>query len=340
MTFGEDWGWGSSEDTAKQILNRYIEAGGNFIDTADGYTNGTSEEIIGRFVKDSKRRDDLVIATKFTFNAKPGNPNAGGNGRKNIYRALEGSLRRMQMDYVDLYWLHAWDRATPAEEVLGTMNDLIASGKVRYFGLSDVPAWYLAQMQTLAKAHGMQGLVALQLEYSLVERSIEYEFIDAASEFGVGITPWSPLASGLLTGKYKKESFNGGGSKGAEGRLIAVKEAGNESFNKLFTDRNWGIVSAVESVAKREGKTMAQVALNWVATRPGIASTIIGATKLKQLDDNLDSLGFTLSAESLAELDKASSLPHIHPYVFFGQQMQSMITGGVTVRRWSEQVHA
>lgn len=335
MTFGEDWGWGSSEDTARQIFDRYVEAGGNFLDTADGYTNGSSEQLLGKFVNARKLRDDLVIATKYTFSGKPGTPNAGGNGRKNLFRALEGSLRRMNMDYVDLYWMHAWDRATPAEEVLLTMNDLINSGKIRYFGLSDVPSWYLAKMQTLAQQQGLHGPIALQLEYSLVERSIEYEFIDAAAEFGVGITPWSPLGSGLLTGKYRKDSFNGGG-----GRLAAVKDANNESFNKLFSERNWEIVSAVENVAKLEGKTMAQIALNWVATRPGVTSTIIGATKLNQLTDNLSALDFRLSEESVKMLEAASALPHIHPYVFFGPQMQSMITGGVEVRRWSEQVHS
>ncbi|HEY9716076.1 MAG TPA: aldo/keto reductase, partial [Trichormus sp.] len=212
MTFGEDWGWGSSEETARKIFDAYVEQGGNFLDTADGYTNGSSEQLVGKFVNDSKSRDKLIIATKFTFNAQPGNPNAGGNGRKNIYRALEGSLKRLGTDYIDLYWLHTWDTVTPAEEVLLTFNDLVKEGKIRYFGLSDVPAWYLAKMQTLAEAHSLHRISALQLEYSLVERNIEREHIPASQEFGLGICPWSPLASGLLTGKYKRDA--NGDSKG------------------------------------------------------------------------------------------------------------------------------
>src|SRR6202163_1042185 len=156
MTFGTEWGWGSEEDTARAVFNRYLERGGNFVDTADMYTNGKSEELAGKFIKDAKVRDHVVLATKFTFNAQPGNPNAGGNGRKNIYRALEGSLRRLKMDYVDLYYLHAWDIVTPAEEVVSTLTDLVKEGKIRYYGLSDTPAWYVARVQTIAEKEGKE----------------------------------------------------------------------------------------------------------------------------------------------------------------------------------------
>jgi aryl-alcohol dehydrogenase-like predicted oxidoreductase len=330
MTFGEDWGWGSSEETARKIFDAYVEQGGNFLDTADGYTNGSSEQLVGKFVKDGKSRDKLIIATKFTFNAQPGNPNAGGNGRKNIYRALEGSLKRLGTDYIDLYWLHTWDTVTPAEEVLLTFNDLVKEGKIRYFGLSDVPAWYLAKMQTLAEAHSLHRISALQLEYSLIERNIEREHVPASQEFGLGICPWSPLASGLLTGKYKRES-NGD----AQGRLAQVDKQ-HPGFAKLFTERNFNIADTVVEVAKSVGKTAAQVALNWAATRPGMTSTIIGATKLNQLNDNISSLDFELPPEAVAKLDEVSRPdPSIHPYMFFTKPMQAMVNGNTSVSAWT-----
>jgi aryl-alcohol dehydrogenase-like predicted oxidoreductase len=330
MTFGEDWGWGSSEETARKIFDAYVEQGGNFLDTADGYTNGSSEQLVGKFVNDSKSRDKLIIATKFTFNAQPGNPNAGGNGRKNIYRALEGSLKRLGTDYIDLYWLHTWDTVTPAEEVLLTFNDLVKEGKIRYFGLSDVPAWYLAKMQTLAEAHSLHRISALQLEYSLVERNIEREHIPASQEFGLGICPWSPLASGLLTGKYKRDA--NGDSKGR----LALVDKKHPGFQKLFTERNFSIADTVVEVAKSVGKTAAQVALNWVATRPGMTSTIIGATKLNQLSDNIGSLDFELPPDAVAKLDEVSRPdPTIHPYMFFTKPMQAMVNGNTSVSAWT-----
>ena len=325
MTFGEDWGWGSSETAAAEIFNKYIEAGGNFIDTADMYVNGKSEEMLGKFVHAQNLRDRLVIATKFTFNGDPGNPNAGGNGRKNIYRALESSLRRLKMDYVDLYWLHSWDMVTPAEEVLLTMNDLIREGKIRYFGLSDVPAWYVAKMQTLADLRLMNQIVALQLEYSLIERNIEREHIPAAQNLGIGVCPWSPLAGGLLSGKYKRDS------NGVEGRLNATKD--NPVFNK-FTERNWRILDTLLDVANKMGKPPAEVALSWVFRRPGVTSTLIGATKISQLESNMSAIELEIPPALMDQLNAASELEQIHPYVFFSPTMQSMITGGTSVRTW------
>ncbi len=330
MTFGEDWGWGSSEDTARAIFDAYADKGGNFIDTADGYTNGRSEEFVGKFVNAKKLRDQMIIATKFTFCAQPGNPNAGGNGRKNIYRALEGSLKRLNTDYIDLYWLHAWDMVTPVEEVLLTLNDLVKEGKIRYFGLSDVPAWYLAKMQTIAELKAMHKLVALQVEYSLLERTIENEHISACKELGVGICPWSPLASGMLTGKYKRDKLESG-----NGRMSKMKDTGNPSFEKLFTERNWKIVDKLMALSKEIGRTPAQIALNWVASSPGITSTIIGATKLPQLEDNLGALNFVISKEHRDELDEISGLEPAHPYVFFSVPMQAMINGNAKVKAWS-----
>ena len=177
MTFGTEWGFGAEEAVSNEMFDHYIDAGGNFLDTADGYTNGHSEELVGKFVGDRKLRDFAVIATKFTFGAQPKNPNAGGNGRKNIYRALEGSLRRLKTDYIDLYYLHAWDIVTPVDEVVSTLNDLVREGKIRYYGFSDTPAWYVARAQTLAEKEGKERIATLQLEYSLIERNIEREHV-------------------------------------------------------------------------------------------------------------------------------------------------------------------
>lgn len=328
MTFGTEWGWGAEESVSRSLFDRYIDAGGNFVDTADGYTGGRSEELVGKFILERKLRDRVALATKFTFNAEAGNPNAGGNGRKNIYRALEGSLRRLQTDYIDLYWLHAWDTVTPVEEVLSTFNDLVRQGKIRYYGFSDVPAWYVARAQTLAEKEGKERLIALQLEYSLVERNIEHEHIPAAQELGLGICPWSPLASGFLSGKYKREGDDGKG----DGRLEKMKESGNPGFKK-FSEQNWKILSVLLDVAKEMGRPPAQVALNWVATQPGITSTILGASKLAQLEDNLSAIEFTIPAELRQQLNEVSAPESIHPYMFFEPFLQGMIHGA-SVSAW------
>src|SRR5690242_14050642 len=261
MTFGDDWSWGAAEAVSRGMFDRYLDAGGNFIDTADGYTGGHSEELVGKFVRESGSRDRVVIGTKYSYNNEAGNPNAGGNGRKAMLRAVEGSLRRLGTDYIDLYLLHTWDRITPAEEVLQTFDDLTRAGKIRYAGLSDVPAWYAARMQTLARASHAHGLVNLQLQYSLVERNIEREYPDLAQEFGYGITAWSPLGMGLLSGKYRP-SRNGDDSE-SEGRLGLFKQGGLPALGGKFTPRNFGIVAAVEKAAKAEGTSMAQVAIQW-----------------------------------------------------------------------------
>ena len=330
MTFGTEWGWGADENASREVFNRYIDAGGNFIDTADLYTAGTSEKMVGKFITERSLRDRVVLATKFTFNGEPGNPNAGGNGRKNIYRALEGSLKRLQTDYIDLYWLHVWDTVTPAEEVVSTLNDLVRQGKIRHFGFSDTPAWYVARAQTIAEMQGKERLIALQLEYSLVERNIEREHIPVAEELGIGILPWSPLAGGFLAGKYKRSGSTGVG----DGRHEVTKNSGNPVFNK-FTEHNWKVLDALLQVAKQINKPPAQVALNWVATQPGITSTIIGATKLAQLDNNLAALDFEIPAAQRERLDEASALEPIQPYVFYGLNIQPMVTGGTSTRPWA-----
>ena len=308
MTFGTEWGWGSDEQVARAVFDSYIEAGGNFIDTANVYTEGRSEELLGKFISDRGLRQRLVLATKFTFNPDPGDPNAGGNGRKNIYRSVEDSLRRLNTDYVDLYWLHAWDTVTPVEEVVSTLDTLVQSGKIRHYGFSDTPAWYVARAKTIAEKEGKEGAIALQLEYSLVERNIEREHIPAAQELGLAITPWSPLAGGFLTGKYKQKGDTGEG----EGRLEVAKNADNPIFHR-FTPRNWSILKELVDVAKKINRPPSQVALNWTASQPGITSTIIGASKLSQLEDNLRYAEFEIPAELRKRLDEVSAIEVQHP---------------------------
>jgi aryl-alcohol dehydrogenase-like predicted oxidoreductase len=323
MTFGTQH-WGSSDEVSASIFNSYVDAGGNFIDTADVYANGRSEELIGGYIGDRSLRDQLVLATKFSFHSgELGNPNAGGNGRKNIHRALERSLRRLQTDYVDLYWMHVWDRVTPVEEVLQSLGDLVRAGKIRYFGFSDIPAWYAAKSATLATANNLPGAIAMQLAYSLVERNIEREHVPAARECGLGICPWSPLAAGFLTGKYQRE---GGGASG-EGRLISPNPFGNT----LFIDRNWRVLDTLRTMAAQVDRPLAQVALAWVSAQPGITSLILGASKIEQLHDNLSSLEICLTPEQLQTLDESSALDPAFPYSIFTKEINRSIFGGTTV---------
>ncbi|MBD2609264.1 aldo/keto reductase [Scytonema hofmannii FACHB-248] len=325
MTFGTPR-WGAPDEVSASIFNAYVDAGGNFIDTADVYSSGCSEELIGGYISNRNLRDKLVLATKFTFNAESGNPNAGGNGRKNMYRAIDLSLRRLCTDYIDLYWMHAWDMVTPVEEVLQSLGDLVRAGKIRYFGLSDLPAWYAVKAATLATAHAVPGPIALQLEYSLVERSIEREHLPAAHECGLGITPWSPLAGGFLAGKY---SSTDAGATG-EGRLSGSNPFQGK-FTK-FTDRNWRVLDALRTVAAQVDRPLAQVALAWVSAQPGITAPILGASKLEQLHDNLESLDIRLTPEQIRTLDQSSALDLAFPYGFTDDNVKRGIFGGVSVQ--------
>ncbi len=325
MTFGTPR-WGSPDEVSEAIFNAYVDAGGNFIDTADVYANGRSEELIGGYIAGRRLRDKLVLATKFAFNAEDGNPNAGGNGRKNIYRALEGSLRRLRTDTIDLYWLHVWDMVTPVEEVLQSLGDLVRAGKIRYFGFSDMPAWYAVKAATLAAAHAIPGPIAMQLEYSLVERSIEREHVPVARECGLGITPWSPLAGGFLAGKYRREDAGAAG----KGRLSGSNPFGNQKF----TDRNWRTLDALRTAAAEAERPLAQVALAWASAQPGITSLILGASKGEQLRDNLASLDIQLTAQQLQTLDEGSALDPAFPYGIFTAEVNRMIFGGATVQGW------
>lgn len=296
MTFGEDWGWGASEAESARMLDRYLDLGGNFVDTANFYTHGHSERILGDLVgANPARRRRVVLATKFFANLLTGDPNGGGAGRKSILAALEDSLRRLRTDHVDLYWLHCWDRFTPIEETLQTLDDLVRAGKVRYVGFSDTPAWKTAQAQTLALLRGWTPLVALQIEYSLLERTVEGELVPMAQELGLGITPWSPLKQGLLSGKYTRATRG----TDAPGRGPAL--AG------LLNERAYALIDALVEVARELGTTPARAALAWVQGRPGVVSTILGARSVAQLDDNLGALGVRLAPQHVARLDELST---------------------------------
>lgn len=321
MTFGNGGirgiggSWGADEQTARTIFNRYIAVGGNFIDTANSYAGGLSESLVGTFVAEAGLRDEVVIATKFSNSLSPGNPNAGGNGRKAMMQAVDASLKRLKTDYIDLYLLHTWDRMTPAEEVMRTFDDLVRAGKIRYAGLSDVPGWYAARAQTWAEAHTLTQPICLQLPYSLVERSIEHEFVPFAETLGLGITAWSPLAMGLLSGKYRPGSAD-------QGRLSQDASGGGLG---LFTERNTQILTVLERIAGEMGRSMAQVALNWCVNRPGVAAAIIGASRLSQLDDNLAALDFTIPPELRSELDGATAIDAPYPYALFADEYQAAI---------------
>jgi aryl-alcohol dehydrogenase-like predicted oxidoreductase len=321
-TFGQAWGpgWAIDKPVARRLLDRYVELGGNFIDTANGYHKGESEAWLGEMLQERGDRDRLVLATKFTFGTREGDPNGGGNGRKHIVEALEASLRRLKTEHVDLYYLHAWDLLTPVEEVMATLDRLVQQGKVRYVGMSNVPGWYLGRAQTLAQWRGWEPIAALQAEYSLITRETEREYVPAARALGIGLCPWSPLANGLLTGKYRKGA---GGKLEGDGRL--GKGGFATGVNSDLRERNAAIVDMVVTVAKELGRTPAQVAVRWVTDRPAVSSTVIGATKLEQLDDLVKALDGELPVEARDALDAASALTPQYPDGFFTPEMQANV---------------
>jgi aryl-alcohol dehydrogenase-like predicted oxidoreductase len=318
MTFGEDWGWGAAKDEARKVYDAFRDAGGNFIDTANIYTNGTSESFLGEFMKD--HRQSVVLATKYS-NAMPGtDPNAAGNQRKNMSQAVEASLKRLKTDYIDLYWVHIWDQITPVEEVMRGLDDLVRQGKVLYVGISDAPAWWIAQANTLAQLRGWSSFVGLQIEYSLIERTVERELIPMAKALNIGVTAWSPLSGGILTGKY-----HGHGSS-EQGRMNS-EMAKDFMPEQHLTNR---VVAAVKSVSDEIGRSMAQVALAWLRYRPVPVIPILGARKLSQLQDNLASFDVTLSADQVKTLDEASHIELGFPYGMYAKKfVQAIAYGGM-----------
>jgi aryl-alcohol dehydrogenase-like predicted oxidoreductase len=320
MTFGEDLGWGSSVEESQQIIDRFVDLGGNFIDTANFYTKSHSEKIIGDHVgRHAARRDRLVIATKFSGNLYPGDPNGGGSSRKTIISSCENSLRRLQTDYIDLYWLHNWDVHTPIEETMSALEDLVRSGKVRYVGVSDTPAWKIVEANMTAHFRGWAAFVGLQIEYSLLERTVEQELVPMALAFGLGITPWSPLKSGALSGKYTRA--NVAAARPDRGRFIE---------SSLNDEKTFVVVDALEAIARAHDSSVARIALAWVQAQPGVSSTIIGARRLAQLEDNVQAIDVKLTTE---ELDRLGALTK--PTFGFPQSMQPMFpaihNGGTTV---------
>jgi aryl-alcohol dehydrogenase-like predicted oxidoreductase len=326
MTFGEDLGWGSTVKESEQIMDRFIDLGGNFIDTANFYTKSHSEKIIGDHIgREKAKRDRLVLATKFSGNLYPGDPNGGGSGRKSIIAAAENSLRRLQTDYIDLYWLHCWDSNTPMEETMRALDDLVRDGKVRYIGVSDTPAWKIVEANMLSHFRGMSSFIGLQVEYSLLERSIEQELVPMAKEFGLGITPWSPLKSGTLSGKYTRKNA---------GQMKSDRSAFIEG---IFTEKTYTVIDELEKIAQAHDSTPARVALAWVNNQPGVTSTIIGARRLTQLEDNIKALDLKLTTEEVNRLDTLTK-----PTFGFPQSMQPMFPSihhsGATVNGVPSQV--
>ncbi len=320
MTFGEDLapGFGASVEDSEAILAHFLDQGGNFIDTANGYTRGHSEKIIGDFFHQRQgRRDRTVIATKFFINLFAGDPNGGGAGRKAIVAQCEESLRRLQTDYIDLYYIHNWDRFTPIEETMCALDDLVKSGKVRYIGFSDAPAWKVAQAQLLAQFRGWNPLIALQIEYSLMQRTVEGELVPMAQELGLGVLPWGPLKSGALSGKYTR--VNGAKLQGPRGARFGD-----------FTEKQYDIIDAVARIAAEHNADSAAVALAWLMSQPGVSSTIIGARTLEQLKSNLKALDLTLTAEQIASLN-AASRPALNFPADFLAAAPSIAHAGATV---------
>ena len=319
MTFGLDWGWGSDPMISKRIMDAFIHQGGNFIDTANIYTKGHSEKIIGDyFAAAGSKRDRVVLATKFMGSLHPGDPNGGGASRKAIHQQLEESLRRLQTDYIDLYWMHFEDPFTPIEETMRTLDDLVSAGKVRYIGFSDTPAWKCVQAQMIAHFRNWSPLIALQIEYSLLERTVEGALIPMAMEMNMGVTPWSPLKGGVLSGKYTREN------------AAATKAGRGEWVGRHLNDRSYAVIEALAAISRQVNATPSQIALAWVNSRLGVTSTIIGARTVDQLNENLKALDVHLHPEHMAKLDELTRPTFHFPFEFL-KNVRPVFQGGATI---------
>jgi aryl-alcohol dehydrogenase-like predicted oxidoreductase len=331
MTFGEEWGWGAAKDEARRIYDAYREAGGNFIDTANIYTMGSSEQFVGEFIRG--HRQEMVVATKYT-NAVPGkDPNAAGNHRKSMIQSVEASLRRLGTDYIDLYWMHIWDGMTPVDEVMRAFDDLVRQGKVLYVGVSDAPAWWVAQANTLAGLRGWSKFVGLQIEYSLLERTVERELIPMAKAFGLTVVAWSPLKGGILSGKYQPAAETGSGTLKAEGEEHARFSSPMMEGFRPQRERQERAVAALRKLSEQTGRTPAQVALAWLRHRDVAVIPIIGSRKLAQLEDNMASLSLELTPGQVAELDASTGVEMGFPHEFYTMEMpRSLAHGGMRDR--------
>ncbi len=315
MTFGLEFGWGNSKEISRKVFDYYVERGGNFFDTANYYTRGTSEKMLGEFIKPDRSRH--IVATKYTLTTNPEDPNASGNHRKNMVQALHESLKRLQTDYIDIYWIHAWDYTTPADEVIRALDDMVKAGKILHVGASDTPSWVVSQANAIAHFQGWSPFIGLQLEYSLIERSLEAEYFPMMESLGLGMVAWSPLGMGVLTGKYLK-------APPKESRFGI-----NPTWGKQYVDeRNNRITKGVVDLAKRIKKTPAQVALNWIRQKRPYIFPIVGAKNADQLKDNLGCLDFELTPEQIEKLDEVSRVPHSFPYDFLAKDnIRSIIFG-------------
>jgi aryl-alcohol dehydrogenase-like predicted oxidoreductase len=317
MTFGEEWGFGADKDESRKIFDAFVDAGGNFIDTANKYTNGTSEKYVGEFI--SSDRDKFVLATKYTLSMNPDDPNSAGNHRKNMVQSVEASLKRLGAEYIDLLWVHAWDPMTPVEEFMRALDDLVRAGKVFYVGISDAPAWIVSQANTLAELRGWSPFVGLQIKYNLLDRTPERDLLPMAKTLDIGVTPWSPLGGGVLTGKYNRENSD-------------PKRYGPEdSFGKMMlNDRNLSIAEKVQQIAAEIGRAASQVALKWLVQKNdrGVVIPIIGARSKTQLDDNMECLGFEIEAQHFAALEDVSKIELGFPHDFLEfEEVRSTIYG-------------
>lgn len=301
MTFGKDWEWGSTYEESRRVFDVFAEAGGNFLDTANLYTNGTSEKYVGEFIAND--REKWVIATKYSLNNQSSDVNKSGNHRKNMRQSLEGSLKRLKTDYVDLLWVHAWDYTTPIEEVMRSFDDLVSAGKVLYIGVSDTPAWVVSAANTLAGLRGWPSFAALQIEYSLKERTPERDLLPMAKHYEMTVTPWAPLGAGLLTGKYNSNNP-------VQGRLA------EKAATSKFSEKELKIAETVLKISKETGHSPAQVALNWLRQQYKKIIPIIGARNEEQLKDNLGCLAFTLTNAQINALNEVSAISLGFPFDF------------------------
>jgi aryl-alcohol dehydrogenase-like predicted oxidoreductase len=299
MTFGEEWGWGANKEESHKIFDAFAEAGGNFMDTANFYTKGTSERMVGEFIQADRER--FVVATKYTLYNKHGDVNASGNHRKNLVQSIEASLKRLNVDFIDLMYLHMWDSTTPVDEVMRSLDDLVRAGKILYIAISDAPAWIISQANTLADLRGWTQFIGLQIEYSLIQRTPERDLIPMAKAFNIGVTAWAPLAGGALSGKYLDKNDDPKRLKENSARL---------------NERNTAIARVVKEMADDMGWSPSQVAINWVRQQAGGIIPIVGARTEKQIKDSLGALNFTLSEERLNKLNEISKIELGFPHDF------------------------
>jgi len=326
-TFGTEWGWGAEREDARKLFDRYTELGGNFFDTASTYTNGSSEQMLGEFARGN--RDKMVLATKYSTLRRPDDPNSGGTHRKSMLTSVEASLRQLNTDYIDLFYVNVWDFRTPVEEILRGLDDLVRQGKVLYVGISSAPAWQVSRMQAIADLRGWSPLVALEIEHSLIERTGERDLIPMAREMGLGVVSFSPLGGGVLTGKYSREDQNLASAEAGE--TASSRKSLNAALGWV-TDRNLAIADVVKEVASELGRKPAQVALAWALNVPGVTSPIIGARTLAQLEDNMGALAVDLDPSHLARLDEVSTIDLGNPHgLLASDHIRAVIAGDLKV---------